>query len=115
MVAAVNLVSEHPPKTDLCLDTNGAFSDARQESILFFERSTRRSNLMQDVEVDASQIAAILPVRTNFSLRRTLSAETDVTPEICGRKNCGEERRLLVPTRERGGSRSFLKDRTTPS
>ena len=66
-------------------DTNGALPDAGEQRVLVLEGSTGRSDLVKDVEVDASEVAAVLPVCTDLAL------EVQEGNPICGnRRDSGD-------------------------
>ena len=50
------------------LNTDGALPDTGEQRILVLERGTRCSDLVKDVEVHPSEVAAVLPVRPNLTL-----------------------------------------------
>lgn len=49
------------------LHTDGALADTSEESVLAFEGRSGGCDLLKNVEVDASQVTAILPVRADFA------------------------------------------------
>ena len=61
-------VSAAGKKTFQNLNTNGALPDTGEQRVLVLERGTRRSDLVKDVEVHSSEVAAVLPVRPNLTL-----------------------------------------------
>lgn len=69
------------------LNTDRSLANTGKESVLVLERGTRSSDLVQDVKVDASEVARILP--------------------LTGRLPLQVEERDLVG-RQRGGQRSHL-------
>ena len=76
------------------LDTDRAFSDASKEHVLVLEGHTGGGDFVENVEVDTSQIAAILPVCANPALQilqRDLIGGDGVTPVTCGWMNEDEE------------------------
>jgi hypothetical protein len=51
------------------LDTDGAFADTSQEGVLVFKCGAGCGNLVQNIEVDASQVSAVFPASTHFALQ----------------------------------------------
>jgi hypothetical protein len=50
------------------LNTDGAFANTSQQSILVLKRGTRGGDFVENVEINTSQIAAVFPVRADFAL-----------------------------------------------
>ena len=50
-------------------DTDWAFANTSKQCILVLESSTWRGNFMKDVEINTSQIAAVLPVHADLVLQ----------------------------------------------
>ena len=78
------------------IDIDGAFADTGREGVLVFEGGAACGNLVQNIEVNASQVTAVFPARTHFALQvQEGNFISGVMPEIWGRKNRDEGQRFL--------------------
>lgn len=72
------------------LDTDRTLADTGEEGVLVLECRTGVGDFVENVEVHTCEIAGVLPQGTDLALHveeRDLSAETELIPETCGRRN----------------------------
>jgi hypothetical protein len=72
------------------LDTDGAFADTSQEDVLVFKGGAGCGKLVQNIEVDASQVAAVFPASTHFALQ--VQEGNFISGDRCNARNLGTQK-----------------------